>query len=73
MGKPKGENTKKAAGNAKKAAVNEAKVQNVIKNQELCEEQEWVAGTKGSSKKEAAEAKKAEAARKKAERVICYF
>ncbi|MCJ1359082.1 MAG: hypothetical protein MMC33_009082 [Icmadophila ericetorum] len=65
---PKGENTKKVAGNAKKAevAAQKAAAENTKKAQ--AEEQEWSKGAKSNAKKEDAEAKKAEAARKKAEK-----
>jgi len=63
-----GENTKKAAGNAKKAEVasQKAEAQNAKKAQ--AEDQEWGKGAKSNAKKEEAEAKKQEAARKKAEK-----
>ncbi|KAI9780970.1 MAG: hypothetical protein M1839_006409 [Geoglossum umbratile] len=63
-----GENSKKAAGNARKAesAAKKAVEENAKKTQ--LEEQEWSKGAKSSAKKEAAEVKKAEASRKKAER-----
>ncbi|KAJ6789298.1 hypothetical protein PWT90_01038 [Aphanocladium album] len=68
MAGKKGENSKKVAGNARKAdaaakknAAEEAQVAAV-------EEEKWQKGSKNNSKKEAEEAKKAEAARKKAEK-----
>ncbi|KAK6355518.1 hypothetical protein TWF696_004617 [Orbilia brochopaga] len=68
MGKPKAENSKKAAGNARKAeaaAVKQAKADAV---KAAKEDAEWAEGSKDNSKKQAAEAKKREAAAKKAER-----
>ncbi|KAI9825703.1 MAG: hypothetical protein M1832_001047 [Thelocarpon impressellum] len=68
MAGKKGENSKKAAGNAKKteAAAQKAAVQDAAASR--AEEDEWGKGAKSSAKKDAAEAKKAEAARKKAEK-----
>ncbi|KAJ6256370.1 hypothetical protein Dda_8870 [Drechslerella dactyloides] len=68
MGKPKAENSKKAAGNARKAeaaAVKQAKVDAV---KAAKEDADWAEGSKDNSKKQAAEAKKQEAAAKKAAR-----
>ncbi|KAI5245985.1 DUF1014-domain-containing protein [Aureobasidium subglaciale] len=64
----KGENTRKAAGNAKKAEV--AAQKQAVENQKKAkvEEQEWSKGAKDSSKAAAAADKKAEAERKKAEK-----
>ncbi|GAB7366261.1 hypothetical protein MBLNU230_g7819t1 [Neophaeotheca triangularis] len=66
--KTKGENSKKAAGNAKKAEV--AAQKNAVENQkkEAAETEEWKKGGKDTSKAEQAAAKQAEAARKKAEK-----
>ncbi|KAJ8059184.1 hypothetical protein OCU04_012156 [Sclerotinia nivalis] len=63
-----GENSRKAAGNAKKAEVvaTKAAVDNNKKAQ--VEAEEWSKGAKSNSKAEAAAAKKAEADRKKAEK-----
>lgn len=66
--KGNGENTKKAAGNAKKAE-NAAKKQAEVDARKAAEDDaHWAVGAKDNSKKEAAAAKKAEAAAKKAER-----
>ncbi|KAK5999491.1 hypothetical protein QM012_005344 [Aureobasidium pullulans] len=64
----KGENSKKAAGNAKKAEVAAQKqaVENAKKAK--AEDQEWAKGAKDNSKAAAAAEKKAEAERKKAEK-----
>ncbi|KAG9551814.1 hypothetical protein KCU71_g14216, partial [Aureobasidium melanogenum] len=64
----KGENSKKAAGNAKKAEV--AAQKQAVENQKKAkvEEQEWQKGAKDNSKAAAAADKKAEAERKKAEK-----
>jgi hypothetical protein len=68
MPKPKTENTKKVAGNAKKAEAAAAK-QAVADAQKAKEEDaEWSKGAKSGSKKAAAEDKKASAAAAKAER-----
>ncbi|MCJ1302987.1 hypothetical protein MMC08_005792 [Hypocenomyce scalaris] len=66
--KAAGENTRKAAGNAKKAEVanQKAAVENAKKA--AAEDLEWGKGAKSNAKKEAEEQKKAEAARKKAEK-----
>ncbi|KAG9658266.1 DUF1014-domain-containing protein, partial [Aureobasidium melanogenum] len=64
----KGENSKKAAGNAKKAEV--AAQKQAVENQKRAkaEDQEWQKGAKDNSKAAAAAEKKAEAERKKAEK-----
>ncbi|KAG9552578.1 DUF1014-domain-containing protein, partial [Aureobasidium melanogenum] len=64
----KGENSKKAAGNAKKAEV--AAQKQAVENQKKAakEDQEWQKGAKDNSKAAAAAEKKAEAERKKAEK-----
>ncbi|KAB8299145.1 hypothetical protein EYC80_001250 [Monilinia laxa] len=66
--KQAGENSKKVAGNAKKAeaAATKAAAENNKKAQ--AEAEEWSKGAKSNSKAEAAAAKKAEADRKKAEK-----
>lgn len=67
-GKKGGENTKKAAGNAKKAEV-AAQKQAVVDARIAAEEDDkWGKGAKSNKKSEAAADKKAEAAAKKAER-----
>jgi len=70
MGKKNaGENTKKAAGNAKKAEQANKKRQEEEAKLAAAEDAEWSQGSKkGNKKKEEEAAKKAEAARKKAER-----
>lgn len=68
MGKQKGANTKKEAGNARKAEQAQKKASEAAAREEAAEAERWNQGSKNSSKKEAAAAKKAEAARKKAER-----
>lgn len=67
-GKKGGENSKKAAGQARKAeaAANKATAENARK--EAAEDAEWSKGSKSNAKKEAEAGKKAEQARKKAER-----
>ena len=67
-GGKKGENTKKAAGNAKKAEVAAQKEAALNARQAAAEEQKWSQGSKDTAKREAAAAKAAEAAKKKAER-----
>lgn len=65
----KGENTKKAAGNAQKAEVASKKKQAEAQRQEQDEELKWQeGGKKGNKKKEDETFKREEAARKKAER-----
>lgn len=66
--KATGENSKKAAGNAKKAevAAQKAAAENAKKAE--AEDQEWGKGAKNNAKKEAEAAKKAEQTRKKAEK-----
>ncbi|KAF3928800.1 hypothetical protein ABW21_db0207555 [Orbilia brochopaga] len=68
MGKPKAENSKKAAGNARKAEVAAVKQAKVDAVKAAKEDSEWAEGSKDNSKKQAAEAKKQEAAAKKAAR-----
>ncbi|KAI1485759.1 DUF1014-domain-containing protein [Biscogniauxia mediterranea] len=67
-GKKGADNSKKAAGQARKAeaAANKAATENAKKA--AAEEVEWEKGAKNTSKKEAEAARKAEQARKKAER-----
>ncbi|KAK6515838.1 hypothetical protein TWF281_004429 [Arthrobotrys megalospora] len=67
-GKPKGENSKKAAGNARKAEAAAGKQAKADAVKAAKEDTEWADGAKDSSKKQAAEAKKREAAAKKAAR-----
>lgn len=67
-GAAKGENTKKAAGNAKKADAAAAKDREASARAEAAQQAEWSKGAKDSSKKAAQEEKAAEAARKKAEK-----
>ncbi|EME46490.1 hypothetical protein DOTSEDRAFT_70484 [Dothistroma septosporum NZE10] len=64
----KGENSKKAAGNAKKAEVAGQKAAADNAKKEAAEATEWKKGGKDTSKADAAAAKQAEAARKKAEK-----
>ncbi|KAH8597185.1 hypothetical protein B0O99DRAFT_508422 [Bisporella sp. PMI_857] len=66
--KAAGENSKKTAGNARKAesAAQKAAVENAKKA--AAEDEEWGKGAKSNAKKEAEAAKKAEQARKKAEK-----
>ncbi|PGH15919.1 hypothetical protein AJ79_02086 [Helicocarpus griseus UAMH5409] len=68
MAPKKGENSKKAAGNARKAEVAAQKQAAVNAKKAEEEDREWSKGSKSNAKKADAEAKKAEAARKKAER-----
>ncbi|MCJ1449169.1 MAG: hypothetical protein MMC23_009688 [Stictis urceolatum] len=70
MGKTatKGANTKKEAGNAKKAAAAADKVAKEQAVKDAAEDAKWNKGAKTDNKKAEAEAKKADAARKKAER-----
>ncbi|PSK35526.1 hypothetical protein C7M61_004563 [Candidozyma pseudohaemuli] len=69
MAKKGGENTKKAAGNAKKAENANKKKQAAFDAAEAEEASKWDEGSKkGNKKKEDAQFKKEEAARKKAER-----
>ncbi|KAK6518684.1 hypothetical protein TWF506_005822 [Arthrobotrys conoides] len=67
-GKPKAENSKKAAGNARKAEVAAGKQAKADAVKSAKEDAEWAEGSKDGSKKQAAEAKKREAAAKKAAR-----
>ncbi|KAI0132520.1 hypothetical protein BJ170DRAFT_592474 [Xylariales sp. AK1849] len=68
MAGKKGDNSKKVAGNARKAeaAAGKAAAEDAMKQQ--AESAEWSKGAKSNAKKEAEAAKKAEAAQKKAER-----
>lgn len=68
MPKPKTENTKKVAGNAKKAEAAAQKQAVADAASERAEDEKWSKGAKGTSKKQAADDKKAEAAAAKAER-----
>ncbi|KAK9458923.1 uncharacterized protein V1516DRAFT_681530, partial [Lipomyces oligophaga] len=68
MAPKKGENSKKAAGNARKAEAAAAKKSAADKVLADAEDREWSKGSKSNAKKEADDAKKAEAARKKKER-----
>jgi len=63
-----GENTKKVAGNARKAEVAAQKQAAVKAKQDAEEDTKWQEGAKANSKKEAAAQKAAEQAAKKAER-----
>ncbi|KAF2229927.1 DUF1014-domain-containing protein [Viridothelium virens] len=66
---PRGEvNTKKAAGNAKKAEAAAAKQAEVDRKKAVAEDVEWGKGAKSTAKQDAAAAKTADAARKKAEK-----
>lgn len=67
-GKKGGENTKKVAGNAKKADAAARKQADVNAKSAAVEDTKWQEGAKDGSKKADAAAKKAEAAAKKAER-----
>ncbi|KAI6785127.1 DUF1014 domain protein [Emericellopsis cladophorae] len=68
MAGKKGENSKKVAGNAKKAEAAAQKAAAENAKAEAAESAEWSKGAKGTGKKEAEAAKKEEAARKKAEK-----
>ncbi|KAH3667897.1 hypothetical protein WICMUC_005175 [Wickerhamomyces mucosus] len=69
MAKKQGENSKKAAGNARKAEQANKKQQEQQARLEAEEDEKWSQGSKkGNKKKEDDAAKKAEAAKKKAER-----
>lgn len=69
MGKKQaGDNTKKVAGNVKKAEAAAQKAANENAKAAVVEDVEWSKGAKSNAKKEEAEAKKVEAARKKAEK-----
>ncbi|KAK0391050.1 hypothetical protein NLU13_0552 [Sarocladium strictum] len=68
MAGKKGENTKKVAGNARKAEQAAQKAAAADKAAEAAEADKWSKGSKSNAKKEAEEDKKAEAARKKAEK-----
>ncbi|KAF3189822.1 hypothetical protein TWF106_005841 [Orbilia oligospora] len=67
-GKPKAENSKKVAGNARKAEAAAGKQAKADAVKAAKEDAEWAEGSKDGSKKQAAEAKKREAAAKKAAR-----
>ncbi|RYP32365.1 hypothetical protein DL767_005230 [Monosporascus sp. MG133] len=67
-GKKGGENSKKAAGQARKAEAAAQKAAAEQSKKDAAEEAEWSKGAKSNAKKEAEAAKKAEQARKKAER-----
>lgn len=67
-GKKGGDNTKKVAGNAKKAENAARKQAETDAKNEAMESTKWQKGAKDTSKKEDAAAKKAEATAKKAER-----
>ncbi|TGZ78120.1 DUF1014-domain-containing protein [Ascodesmis nigricans] len=67
MGKPKTENSKKAAGQARKAEAANAKAAAEQAKKDAAESATWQDGAKSNAKKEAAEAKKREAAARKAE------
>ncbi|KAF2276630.1 uncharacterized protein EI97DRAFT_357940, partial [Westerdykella ornata] len=62
------ENSKKAAGNARKAEAAQAKQAARDRAAEAAEAEQWSKGAKSNAKAEAAAAKQAEAARKKAEK-----
>ncbi|KAM0432736.1 hypothetical protein ACHAPT_004438 [Fusarium lateritium] len=64
----KKENSKKVAGNARKAEAAAQKAAADDARREAAEDDKWQKGAKNNSKKEAEAAKKAEAARKKAEK-----
>lgn len=68
MPKPKTENTKKVAGNAKKAEAAAQKQAVADAAAERAEAEKWDKGAKSNSKKQSAEEKKASAAAAKAER-----
>lgn len=68
MAPNKGENTKKAAGNAKKAEVAAQKKAVDDAKKAAAETKKWEQGSKDTSKADAAAAKAEEAARKKAEK-----
>ncbi|KAI9690088.1 MAG: hypothetical protein M1820_010027 [Bogoriella megaspora] len=65
---PRTENTKKAAGNAKKAEAAAAKQAEVDRKKAAEDDKKWAQGAKDNSKQDAAATKAAEAARKKAEK-----
>ncbi|KAL1879373.1 hypothetical protein VTK73DRAFT_7104 [Phialemonium thermophilum] len=67
-GTRKGENTKRAAGMARKAEAAAQKAAAEDAKKQAAEAAEWQKGAKSNAKKEAEAAKKAEQARKKAER-----
>lgn len=66
--KGKGENSKKAQGNAKKAEVAASKAADASARAEAAESEKWQTGAKDTSKKAAAADKAAEAQRKKDEK-----
>ncbi|KAI2635010.1 DUF1014 domain protein [Xylaria nigripes] len=67
-GKKGGENSKKAAGQARKADTAAAKAAAEDAKKAAVEDQDWQKGAKNSARKEAEAVKKAEQARKKAEK-----
>lgn len=67
-GKQKGDNSKKVAGNARKAEAAAQKQAAEDSRQEAAEADKWNKGAKSNAKKEAAAAKAAEAEKKKAEK-----
>ncbi|EER26704.1 coiled-coil domain-containing protein, putative [Coccidioides posadasii C735 delta SOWgp] len=68
MGGKKGENSKKAAGMARKAEVAAQKQAISDAKKAADEDRKWQQGAKSNAKKESEESKRADAARKKAER-----
>ncbi|KAH7160802.1 hypothetical protein EDB81DRAFT_681962 [Dactylonectria macrodidyma] len=68
MAGKKGENSKKVAGNARKADAAAQKAAAESAREAAAEDDKWSKGSKNNAKKEAEAAKKAEAARKKAEK-----
>ncbi|KXJ92248.1 hypothetical protein Micbo1qcDRAFT_162430 [Microdochium bolleyi] len=66
-GKKAGENSKKAAGQARKAEAAAGKAAEENARKDAAEDSKWNKGSKDDSKREAEAAKKAELARKKAE------
>uniref|UniRef100_A0A0B7JHD0 DUF1014 domain protein n=1 Tax=Bionectria ochroleuca TaxID=29856 RepID=A0A0B7JHD0_BIOOC len=68
MAGKKGDNSKKVAGNAKKAEAAAQKAAQEDAKREAAESASWQKGAKDTSKKEAEAARKAEQARKKAEK-----
>lgn len=68
MAGKKGENSKKVAGNARKAEAAAQKQAASDARQEAADEEKWSKGAKNNSKKEAQAAKAAEAEKKKAEK-----
>ncbi|KAM0563257.1 hypothetical protein ACHAPJ_000975 [Fusarium lateritium] len=68
MAGKKGENSKKVAGNARKAEAAAQKQAASDARQEAADDEKWSKGSKNNSKKEAQAAKAAEAEKKKAEK-----